>query len=602
MNCDLTTWANIPDPARNQIEHWKEILAPVLQCNQGIVAELKSIATRTGHPFSTVRTKYYALRHKGPAALADGRTAKPKDQRIIISRQDIETLRTYIENNQRKNAPAIRAMRRDWLQGKITTATPIDPATGFPRGWSPRNLNRFAPDRFTLTAARIGRTAAATERRLVYTTRRNLYVGSHYLFDDMWHDHMVNVLDQQRTGRPLEFHVLDLYSACKFAWGMTVRLEKDGRMKSLTEADMRFTLANVLGGHGYSPRGTVLVVEHGTAAIRPDLEAFLYDTTGGLVTIARSGMEGASAAAHQYAGRSKGNFRFKAALESLGNPIHNEMAALPGQTGLDIDHRPEQLHGLLRRNDALMAAVAQLPPERAAMLRWPLLTIQQFRVIADEIYTRINARTEHDLEGWDQLYIPDTRTMRMRRLAPAEVWNTGKRDLIRLNPEAIAGILVQDNGVELTTRGGMLTLRNGEVTGDVLRYDAHMLPDREKFLCILNPYNPDVLYIFDSRRRFLAAAPRIHSVCKTDIQALQRQCGAAAKVEADRLAPFRRRHAAEARQRAADMRHNARILSGDAPTPSRLPDDEALAALSTSSGPTSPDETESLAECLRELT
>lgn len=502
-------------------------------------------------------------------------------------------------------------MRRDWLQGRITTETPLDTTTGYPKGWSPRNLARFTPDKFTLTASRIGRSAAASQRRLVYTTRANLYVGSHYLFDDIWHDNFVNVLDQRKTGRPLEFHALDLYSACKFAYGMSVRLENDGRMESLKEADMRFLLASILWQHGYSPRGTTLVVEHGTAAIRTDLEEMLIAETGGLITIARSGMEGAAAAAHQYAGRSKGNFRFKAALESLGNLIHNELAALPGQTGPDRDRRPEQLHGLLRRNDALLKALSQLPPERAQMLRWPLLTIQQFRTIADEIYTRINARTEHDLEGWDNHYTHDPRTNTMRRLSPTEVWNPGRRHLIRLNPQAIAGILAPDNGIELTTRSGMLTLTASEITGDPLRFDAHQLPDRQKVFAILNPYATDSLWIFDAHHRFLTACPRIHSICRADIPALQHECGRAAKIEAERLAPFRARHAAEARARAADMRHNAAILTTPTPRPSRLPQDpETLTAATTSpSHPSSPSrqsdledtDTDALATALREL-
>ncbi len=558
---NLSTYATIPDNARRTSSHWSDILAPALAAKSGVVSALRDIAARTGHPYSTVRRKFYAAKKSGIAAIIDRRMAGADNDRVTISPQDIETLRTYVERYQRKNLPAIRAMRRDWLHGRISTATPVDPATGHPKGWSPRNLARFVPSRFILSAARVGRSAAASERRLVYSTRANLYAGSHYLFDDMWHDHFVNVLDQRKTGRPLEFHAVDLFSACKFAWGMSVRMENDGRMEGLKEADMLFLLASVFWQHGYSTRGTIIIPEHGTAAVPSDIEAMLHDETGGLVTVSRSGMEGAAAAAHQYAGRPKGNFRFKAALESLGNLIHNEMAALPAQTGKDRDHRPEQLHGLLKRNDALLKALAHLDPERAAMLRWPMLTIQQFRAIAAEIYDRINARTDHDLEGWDLMHVPCSGTM--RRLSPAEVWRSGRRNLVRLRPEAVAGILVRDNGAELTARRGMLELTVGEISGDPLRFDARDLPDREKFRCVVNPYSPDTLFAFDSRNAFVAACPRIYAVCKSDVAALQRECGAAAHAEAERLAPFRARHAAEARQRAADMRHNARVLAGD---------------------------------------
>jgi hypothetical protein len=564
---------------------WRTVLEPLLSERTGRVAAMRSIATQHGVPYKTVERKFYALQKSGPGALVDkracGPTAWQTTKPIGLSEHDTALLKSYVDKNQRKATPAIKAMRRDWVSGKITTPTEIDLATGYPRGWSEANLMRHLPNRFEISVARHGRSAAASERRLVYTTRANLWVGSHYLFDDMWHDHMVNVLDQRKTGRPLEFHALDLFSANKFAWGIRVRTEAaDGRMEGLKEADMRFLLAAVLGGNGYSLQGTELVVEHGTAAIRSDLEALLSDETSGLVTVARSGMEGAAAAAHQYAGRSKGNFRFKAALESLGNLIHNEMAALPGQVGMDVARRPEGMHSLLKRNDALMAAISQLAPERAEMLRWPLLTIQQFQSIAGEIYARINARTDHELEGWDMNYLPERHTGMMRRMSPAEVWKTGARQLRKFRPESIALILLRDNGTEQLTRSGMFQLTNGEISGDVLRFDARILKDREKYLTVLNPYDPTALYVFDSRGRFVAACPRIFSVDRNDLEAVQRECGAAAKAEAARLAPFRQRHMQEARQKAADMRHNERVLTGDIQGPSRLPSADDLDTLS----------------------
>jgi hypothetical protein len=94
--------------------------------------------------------------------------------------------------------------------------------------------------------------------------------------------------------------------------------------------------------------------------------SLLAIASGGAIKVERGGMQGAAAHAGQYAGRSKGNFRIKAALESLGNLIHNEMAFLPGQTGKDRQHAPEQLHGLLKHNDALLlGALADFRAARA---------------------------------------------------------------------------------------------------------------------------------------------------------------------------------------------------------------------------------------------
>jgi hypothetical protein len=539
---------------------------------RGAVKAVEAIAARLGVSRTTALRKYYDLKKKGVSGLVDNRRLGPDAWNMttgsVLPESDIELLRLYIEKNQRSSEAGIRAMKQNWREGKITTTQPINLATGYPQGWSDGNLKRYAPSKFELKASRIGRTAAASERRLVYTTRKDLYVGQFYLFDDMWHDHFVNNLDLQKTGRPLEFHALDLASACKFAWGMRVRTENaDGSMESLKEADMRFLLAAVLAGYGYHPQGTTLVVEHGTAAIKDWLESFLYDVTGGLIKVARSGMDGAAAHAGQYAGRSKGNFRFKAALESLGNLIHNEMAALPAQTGKDRDHRPEQLHGLLKHNDALLMAISQLPAERIDMLQWPMLTVQQFRVIAAEIYMRINSRTEHNLEGWDMNYRPDTRLGGMRKLSPLEVWQPGRRALIQLPIEHAARIIGTESGKERLTRSGMFSFTDSELSGDELRFDAHALADREKYLVVVNPFWPEAAFAFDSKDRFVSVCARIHSVSRADQEAINRECGAAAKLDAIRLTPLRARHMAEAREKAAMHRNNANVLSGAPVTP-----------------------------------
>lgn len=557
----------IPEAARVEAFRWKQILDPLLVVERHIARAIHEHAQRLNVPEPTLRTKFYAFKKSGLAGLIDRRICGPQawqtTRRTGLAPADRELVKRYCENSARGNKVAIRLLLEDWRKGKVTTAAPLDVETGYPVGWSERNLLRFAPTKFELKAARIGRSAAASERQLVYTTRADLWVGSHYLFDDIWHDHECNDLDRAKRGRPLEFHALDLYSADKFAWGMMLRAENDlGRMEQLKEADMRFLLAYVLGNFGYSPRGTTLVVEHGTAAVRTELEELLLRETGGLVRVSRSGMEGAAAAAHQYAGRSKGNFRFKAALESLGNLIHNEMGFLPGQTGKDRQHAPEQQHGLQKYNDALLVAISQLPIERIEMLQWPLLTMPQFQAIAREIYERINARTEHRLEGWDMNYVPCRRTGGMRRMAPVEVFNRGRADLQPLAPEVVAMILGLDCAEERTVRRGMVEIKGSEVTGNVLRFSAQHLAEGEKYQAVLNPYRPDALWMFDAKGRYVGSCPRIHTPSRADVEAVQRSCGAVAKIEADALAPLRARHLQQAREKAAMHRNNAAVLSG----------------------------------------
>jgi len=445
-----------------------------------------------------------------------------------------------------------------------------DPLTGIPKGWTYSNLSRHSPNAFEKTVARIGRSAAAAHRPLVYGTRADLWVGSHYLFDDLWHDHFVNCLDTKKTGRPLEFGAFDLFSACKFAWGMRVRTENDatGKMEGLKEEMMRFLLASVLAQHGYSPRGTILVVEHGTAAIREDLERVLYDCSGGKITVARSGMDGGGDALGIYAGRSKGNFRFKAAYESLHNLVHNEMGALPGQTGPNRETRPEALHGLLKRNDALlcaMAALEQEAPERAKMLRFDLLEFRWFLDLAMDIYQRMNGRVEHDLEGWGKQIVQIQRGDRwyFRRKSPTEVWDGGRKELTRLDPLAIAMILGPDIGIARTIHNGVTEIQDKEFSVDPLMFDTHCV-DRGEYQVVLNPFLPDRLFVFNTKGGFVAECPRIWRVSRLDAEGLQRAYGRARKIEGEMLAPVRARGAKLLAEQTENARHNAAVLAGNA--------------------------------------
>jgi hypothetical protein len=78
------------------------------------------------------------------------------------------------------------------------------------------------------------------------------------------------------------------------------------------------------------------------------------------------------------------------------------MAMLPGQVGKDRDHCPEELYGRERENERLLKAAELLGPSKRQLLRYPGLLWSQFQLLAMEIYRRINARTEHDLEGWEK--------------------------------------------------------------------------------------------------------------------------------------------------------------------------------------------------------
>ncbi len=622
---ELADFAGLPDAVKQEVNGWIRALAPALREGCRIGQALHEAAGQLGVSTATARRKLDALRESGWRGLINRSRCPIVED--VLPLEFVEYWKSLCERNQRKCKPAYRELIRRLNSGEVvpgySTLPAADPFTGVPRGWTYRNLMRHQPSKFELSAARIGRSAAAAHRPLVFTTRMGLRVGQFYLFDDLWHDHKVNVVGQRQSRRPLEFHCVDLFSACKFGWGIKPALENEitGSEERLKERDMRFLLANVLGAHGYHPEGTTLVVEHGTAAIRADVEGLLHDLSDGLIKVARSGMEGASSFAGQYAGRSKGNFRFKAALESLGNLVHNEMAMLPGQMGRNRDESPEELHGRDRHNDALLRAMAALPSQQAELLRLPFMDFNQFMMIVGEIYRRINARTDHELEGWLEaglvanefrlsldtpwqsgeqlLALPDAQRaaiqpfldstpglIRSRRMSPTEVFKRDSKHLIRLPAHGVALILGNDLGVERGVRSGMFEFQDQEAGPGIFRYLAQvqrqdgsqqMLREGERYLTILNPFEPSFLYVCNARGGYLGAAPRWESVSRGDAEALHRACGRAAKVEAALLAPVARRGAEVTRRRIDDARHNAGILGRKSPV-SKLPESDDLNA------------------------
>lgn len=584
-----------------ELYSWAADLAPIVAAGKvGRGQRIEALAAARGVPAKTVRKKFDLFDKLGVVGLINRKHASQlwqSEQPRGLSEPDRELVKLWCESYQRSTETALEALRRAWLEQRITpeqaqrgltvphTDTPLDPLRGYPVGWSVRNLSNYAPSTVELAAARIGRSAARSQAPLVYRTRANLYVGQFFLFDDIWHDNEVVDLDQRKRGRPLEFHGLDLASGCKFVWGSRTRIETEFKHEGLKSSDFRFVLASALTGTGYHPtRGTTIVCEHATAAVPEEIERMLYDATGGMIRVHRGGMEGAAAHAGQYAGRSKGNFKVKAALESIGNPIHNELSYLPGQVGKDRDHCPEESndggrflavedgrplasYGRQKYNDALLVALSELPPERARWLTWDYCTIQQFRLICEEIYGRMNRRWKHDLEGWDERYVPDLRTGKMRRLSPWEIFAPARRPLGPIDLATTALLLGHEGGAERTVIGHMITVHCGEVSGDELRFNATgLLPDREKFLTVLNPFDAGRLFCYAANGRFVAALPRLHSVDPGDADAVHRACGAAEKNFAAVIAPLRRRHALEGRRRAAALESNARLIAGQPAT------------------------------------
>jgi hypothetical protein len=396
-------------------------------------------------------------------------------------------------------------------------------------------------------------------------------------------------------------HAYDLFSACNFARGLKPHLEDEATGKSvgLKENEMLFLVAHVLAEFGFHPNGCALMVEHGTAAIREDLERSLFDLTAGRVTVERSGIEGAAAIAGQFCGASKGNFRFKAALESSGNLIHNETADLvrfPGQTGSNSRlNKPEELPGRERHAEGLIKAMAALPPERATLLRLPFLEVNQAKWLVEEIMERINQRTEHDLQGWVEaglttmdFELPDIgvitaqkflamdaarqaavttiATPRPRKMSPREVFDGGKTNLVRLRPEQTAMLLRDAAGREVSVgKDHLISFDDETISPAPLRFLAHHFAPGDRFTAVVNPMSPHTAHLFNARGGWVGVVTAWQTIRRDDVEGLTRQLGVARRVESELLAPLAATGARMIKERIEAAQHNAAVMDRSKP-------------------------------------
>lgn len=491
-----------------------------------------------------------------------------------------------------KHKAAHRALKRAWEAR--------DPIPGFegvvwtpelPAGLSYENLmkKRYRPTKFADAAALVGLSATAPFAPGILTTRAGLAFGSRYVFDDLWHDFKVNVPGQTGARRLLQFHCIELLSACQCARGMKPEILNDqsGRFERLKEREFLFLLAHVLGDIGYNALGCILMMEHGTTHLDATREAFLADITDQKVIVDAGPLpNGSPLAPGLYAGRSKGNFRFKAALESLGNLIHNETAdrlELPAQTGSNSRlNAPDELHGIERYNDALLRAMVTLPPALRDLISLPATPLIQAIEFADMVQERINNRRDHDLEGWaqcgfvtsefrlhpthewspmtqlidmapalraaaEQAIDQDARLSRQRQLSPREVFDGLRPTLTKIRPHHIPAFLGMEHADERrVAKDGRFAFEDqmlgpgDHIYDGVVRDDeghAETLPAGEKFATFVSTIDPSRLHVCDARGRYLGWCERTLIPSKADAFGFAKAAGRKMAAHRELLAP-----------------------------------------------------------------
>ena len=623
---DVAEYMQLPSQVRMEVGQTLEILrridaAPVR--SKAFAEEAAKVAGIRGLDQASLVRKYYKWLHAG------------RNMNALVNRSRLpkrfeknpagNIYKKYAENNQRGSREAWRQMIRDlcagrdlpgigtWLQvwererpgQRIPDQCPYS-LSNPPEGMTYSNLQRYAKlSAFEKTASRIGLGAARQYILPVLTTRVGLQPGQYYQFDDMWHDMDVNFYGQPKGLRPQEFACYDVFSASKIAYGIRPQLinAETGKRETLKEKEMRFMAVHILCDIGFHKDGCTFILEHGTAAIRAEMQARIERHAGReTIKFQRSGILGEQVHEGMFPGAGGGNFRVKALIESLHSLSHTIAAALPGQVGKDRNHYPERHAGASSYNESLIKAAMKMPYERARMLVSPLLHFDVYVSLVAELYARMDDRDWHALEGWEKAGLmisefclapgenwipmdnllamnPDQRAavtafiqtrpelQRVRRLSPREVWTRGKPNLTRLSKFLVPELLNREDGrlMKVQPNGTIVFEDRYLGPGKHIYYATVETPDKymqalcreQEYLVHVTPYHPESAYISNAASgALIGIAPRYDLAQRFDQHALETLMGAQAhdmKLLSD---PIRDRHQDEAAAREAMIRWN----------------------------------------------
>jgi hypothetical protein len=623
-------WSMISNEQKTEVMCWVEAFVEVAKAGLGIGPSLNMVAERMRVSAATARRQYDSVMNgkvlssgkvvTGWRALVDYRQHRTEDAETPIAAATVQWWKQIIEQYKgRKNCMA-QAHKRCIELWRVTdypipgydTRPPAD-VHGIPRGWSYSNFQQLVKEsKFVRALATTGSKAASQFAFHIPTTRVGLEVGQYMMLDDLWHDFKVKPTLKAPAGRLLELCALDLFSGKKICNGLKCETTDDitGIRKRLQERDMRFLLAALFSLHGYRKGGTTLICEAGTAVVREDIAAALFDCTGGAINVEMGKCKGSPAFPGWYRGRAGGNPRFKAALESSFNLVHNATAMLSGQTGSNERvNAPEELYGRMENDKALLKAIAgiQLRPEKLDMIRWDFMLMSQASSILHDIYAWLDGRHEHDLEGWEtaQLVTGQVRVdprsphwtptyalpmltkehadamaaltkipgcFSLRKMSPTEVWERDASGLVKLPMSVLPQIIGADLSEErkLNDHGAFL-FEDSAISHEPMRYQGiainaqgHqiLLNNGESYKTFCNPFDTRFLLVCDARGRYIGRCERVVKVCRADDEGLQRAMGQAAHANAARARTFLARNAGLAYERMETDQYNQKILSG----------------------------------------
>lgn len=625
--------------ARVEAVEWRDLMIEIEAAPAKMRVRLMMQKAAQGvAPYSTIRNKFYAYQKNGDGALIDRRRCRAMNGRNPW----VECYMTYIENDRNTSMGGYREMMADFRKGAVMAGSvgtwrdvwrkerpgvPVPeecPWDWTPHGATYANLQAVAkadPNYcFNIASSRRGRKAAQRFLLPVLTSRVGLPVLGKVEYDDVWHN--TDIMVGGKVCQPLEFAGYDVASGFKCSSIMKPRFERaDGVRDNLKEQQFRFLFAYDHIVRGFHRGGIEDIVEHGTTAIRANVEKQIraIPGMGDLITIRRSGILSEQVHAGLFIGNGGGNFRMKALCEGAHNILHNRTAGLLGSRGRDAEHLHESQAALVKYEERLMAAAAKLPEEFALKLQCGLMTFAEYQEAFRTIEDSLMRDPEHKLEGWDGKVMQEWRLSatsnewrtaaellemgkedpegaravaavigrdpalrRVRPMSRFEAYQEGMRsgEIVKVDEWYLPHFMdVEKDAIEVTVRAnGLIGFRNELLYGrDEMLYRAaaknhagwvQALPAGRKLLALFNPMMPEKIWLVDGADgHTLGTCPLFNRAPAYDRHAIEVAMGDQAHDLAAKVLPVRGRHQAEAEARAARMAENLRVMKEAAQGP-----------------------------------
>jgi hypothetical protein len=399
----------------------------------------------------------------------------------------------------------------------------------FPVGWHYSNITRqikksglFTPGIRALLHD--GESAARSVLPNILGTRKGLRFLELVTFDDVRTDWLV--LDTA-TGQAVELWLLvarDSATAMVLGFVMhpaTVR--EDGKATHLGARHMKQLGGWMLERYPLPPYVSTWKLERGTAGMDEAVRAALGELLGNRIAFSITSMIGAAASPAGYKEKAKGNSRGKASHESHNRLMHTQGAYISGQTGNRWDIRPADLNARTKEAVEIWQLAKHLPAHLRGAEQYPILTISQSREHLFRIFNEQNERTEHELEGFDEIVVRVGDKLTKRMQSPIEraamLIQQVKGDWTPVNPAIVTTfyehteklVVVKPNGeIEFQQDGQQNIFAPGETP----------LPPGTKALAYYLPDDPALVYLTDGKGCFLGIWARRNRVAFGDKDAL----------------------------------------------------------------------------------